>query len=106
MLSDVRALKVDVEALLKPFATRAEVQEMIADEAARTRRYFDIMVERRGDLMKPLADGAAHHSTVLDNHGSYTDRCSNREHAAGAHERGAAEGMTEVGAVTTSVTCV
>jgi hypothetical protein len=35
-----------------------------------TRRHFDIMVERMAELMKPLADGVAHHSTVLEDHES------------------------------------
>lgn len=81
MVSDVNALEARlvtaVDALderltemSQQFATRAEVKQMIADEGANTRRYFDIMVERMADLMKPLADGVAHHSTVLDDHES------------------------------------
>ena len=82
MVSDVNALearlvtavnaKLDerLTEMSQQFATRAEVKQMIADEGANTRRYFDIMVERMADLMKPLADGVAHHSTVLDDHES------------------------------------
>ena len=57
MLSDLNALE-------------ARVRDMIAEEGANTRRYFDIMVERMSDLIKPIADGVAHHSRVLDDHES------------------------------------
>ena len=47
-----------------------EVRILIAGEGVTTRRHFEMMVERMSDLMKPLADGVAHHSTVVDDHDS------------------------------------
>ena len=56
--------------MIKPLPARADVEAMIANEGANTPRHFDIMVERMTELMKQLADGVAHHSTVLDDHES------------------------------------
>ena len=68
MLSDLDALDARLDSRLNDFL--AEVRILIAEEGVTTRRHFDIMVERMAELMKPLADGVAHHSTVLDDHES------------------------------------
>ena len=76
MLSDLHAFE---ERLVARLDARLEdrlkdnltgVRALIAVEGVRTRRHFDTMVERMAELMKPLADGVAHHSTVLDDHES------------------------------------
>ena len=80
MLSDLEALEARLvarldarldarlEGRLKDHLT--EVRALIAEEGVTTRRHVDVMVERMAELMKPLADGVAHHSTVLDDHES------------------------------------
>ena len=71
MLSDLNALEQRTQDSL------AELRTMIAEEGANTRRYFDMMVERMSDLMKPIADGVAHHSRVLDDHESRLQQIEN-----------------------------
>jgi hypothetical protein len=68
MLSDLAGLDARLDSRMNDFL--AEVRILIAEEGVTTRRHFDIMVERMAELMKPLADGVAHHSTVLDDHES------------------------------------
>jgi hypothetical protein len=68
MLSDLAALDARLDSRLNDFL--AEVRILIAEEGVTTRCHFDIMVERMAELMKPLADGVGHHSTVLDDHES------------------------------------
>jgi hypothetical protein len=75
-LAEVRALIAEerrhfdahLEGRLKD--TFADVRILIAEEGVTTRRHVEMMVEPMSDLMKPLADGVAHHSTVLDDHES------------------------------------
>lgn len=43
---------------------RAEIQMTAAD----TRRHFDVVYEKFRQDLKPLANGVAHHATVLDEH--------------------------------------
>jgi hypothetical protein len=59
-------LPSDVEAMLKQIATRADFEKIIADEAAKTRRHFEIALERMTELMKALADEVAQHSAALE----------------------------------------
>ena len=76
MLSDLEALEARLEARFDVRLDEhlkghlAEVRAMIAEEGVTTRRHFDMMVERMTDLIKPIADGVAHHSRVLDDHES------------------------------------
>ena len=71
MLSDLNALEQRTQDSL------AELRTMIAEDGADTRRYFDMMVERMSELMKPIADGVAHHSRVLDDHESRLQQLEN-----------------------------
>jgi hypothetical protein len=70
-LSDLNALEQRTQDSL------AELRTMITEEGANTRRYFDMMVERMSELMKPIADGVAHHSRVLDDHESRLQQIEN-----------------------------
>jgi len=44
------------------------LEKRIREEEETTRRHFDIMVEKVNDSVRLVAEVAAHHSSVLDNH--------------------------------------
>jgi hypothetical protein len=59
----------DRPAMLSDLATwKNEITSLIREEAETTRRHFDIVAENMGDRVKVVADGVAHHTTVLDDH--------------------------------------
>jgi hypothetical protein len=66
MLSDLRALERKFERLEERLEQR--IDERLAAEAETTRRHFDIAAESIRDIIKPVAELASHHSTVLDDH--------------------------------------
>lgn len=47
---------------------REYVEKRITEEAVTTRRHFDIMAENVAASVRLVAEVAAHHSTVLDDH--------------------------------------
>jgi exonuclease VII large subunit len=48
--------------------TESRLEAHISEEGRTTRRHFDIVAERMNDTVKLVAEVAAHHSTVLDDH--------------------------------------
>ena len=48
----------------------SRLDKRISKEGATTRAHFDIMVERMDGTVKLVAEVAAHHKIVLDNHES------------------------------------
>lgn len=66
MLSDLRAFERKFERKIERLEERLE--ERIAAEADTTRRHFDIAAESIRYIVKPIAELASHHSTVLDDH--------------------------------------
>ena len=49
-------------------AAVVEVLAMAAEEGEKTRRHFDVMAEKVHDAVRIVAEAAAHHTTVLDEH--------------------------------------
>ena len=58
--------------------TRAYVEQRIAEEGATTRAHFDIMVEKMDGTVKLVAEVAAHHGIVLDDHESRLQKIEKR----------------------------
>ena len=58
--------------------TRAHFEQRISEEGATTRAHFDIMVERMADSVRLVAEGVAHHATVLDDHESRLQKIEKR----------------------------
>ena len=59
MLSDLTAFRNGL---------RSELSELIQEEGKTTRRHFDVVAEQMRDSVKLVAEGVAHHTTVLDDH--------------------------------------
>ena len=77
--SEVKGLRsemTDLETRLSEeiAATRARISE----EGAATRAHFDIMVERMDGTVKLVAEVAAHHGIVLDDHESRLQKIEKR----------------------------
>ena len=62
MLSDLAVLKSELRSDLE------YLKQQIREEGETTRRHFDMVTEHMRDGVKVVADGVAHHTTVLDDH--------------------------------------
>ena len=59
----------DRPAMLSDLATwKNDLTSLIREEGETTRRHFEIVAEHMSDRVKVVADGVAHHTTVLDDH--------------------------------------
>ena len=72
--------RVVTESILKSALTELEgrLEQRISEEAATTRAHFDIMVEKMDDTIRLVAEVAAHHGIVLDNHEARLQRLEQR----------------------------
>ena len=58
LLGEVTGLKAEI----------TKLERRISEEGGATRAHFDIMVEKMDDTVRLVAEVAAHHGIVLDNH--------------------------------------
>ena len=54
------------------------LEKRITEEGETTRRHFNIMVEKVNESVKLVAEITAHHSTVLDDHESRSQKVERR----------------------------
>ena len=74
--SELQSESATLRSEMTDLASRLE--KRISEEGATTRAHFDIMVERMDDTVRLVAEVAAHHGIVLDNHESRLQKIEKR----------------------------
>ena len=76
---DRPAMQSDLLILERKLRTDLEdLKLQIREEGTTTRRHFDVVAEQMRDSVKLVAEVAAHHSTVLDDHENRLREIENR----------------------------